>query len=111
MAVSPLAVPSAGARMGLRPPQRPDRHPRSSPDRRMTRHNDSRAATPRRRWSPQVTTGLVLAALAIVFVVENTQLVGIRLFIPVVTMPLWTALAAVLFIGVVIGFLVRRSRR
>lgn len=58
-----------------------------------------------------MTTGLVLAGLSIVFVVENTDLVGIRLFIPVVTMPLWTALAAVLFIGVLIGLLVGRPRR
>ena len=77
----------------------------------MTRHSDSRAPTPRRLWSPRVTTGLVLAGLSIVFVVENTDLVGIRLFIPVVTMPLWTALAAVLFIGVLIGLLVGRPRR
>jgi uncharacterized integral membrane protein len=56
-------------------------------------------------------TGAVLAALAIVFVLENRQLVGIMLLVPVVTMPLWTALAAMLVMGVVIGLLVTRSRR
>jgi uncharacterized integral membrane protein len=79
----------------------------------MTRHSDAQApgSKPSRWLSAQVITGLVLAALAVVLVLENRDLVGIRLLLPVVTMPLWTALAAMLLIGAVIGFLVSRPRR
>ncbi|MGP4016586.1 LapA family protein [Saccharopolyspora sp. 5N708] len=66
----------------------------------------------RRRWlSPRAVTGLILAVLAVVLAVENRQLVEIRLFVPLVTMPLWTALAVLLIIGVIIGFLVARPRK
>lgn len=53
--------------------------------------------------------GGLLAVLAIVFVVENTALTAIRVLIPVVTMPLWSALALMLVIGFVVGLLVRRG--
>ena len=75
----------------------------------MTQHS-----SPQKRahgLSPTVVTGLVLAALAIVFVLENRQLVEIRVLLPVVTMPMWSALAAVLVLGVVIGFLLNRPRK
>ncbi|MEV4648596.1 LapA family protein [Saccharopolyspora sp. NPDC049357] len=72
----------------------------------------SPAESSRRHWlSPHVATGLVLAALAVVLIVENRHSVDIRLFIPVVTMPVWTALAVMLIVGVVIGLLVSRSRK
>ncbi|MDA3630503.1 LapA family protein [Saccharopolyspora sp. WRP15-2] len=63
-----------------------------------------------RRWGPAA-TALVLVALGVVLAVENRALVEIRLLVPVVTLPLWTALAVLLVIGVVIGLLVGRSRK
>lgn len=76
----------------------------------MTRHHETPAPA-RRQWSPRTITGLVLAGLALVFVVENRDVLAIRVLVPVVTMPVWTALAAMLLVGIVIGFLVRRPRR
>jgi hypothetical protein len=43
-------------------------------------------------------------------VVENAAPTAIRVLVPVVTMPLWAALAAMLVIGFVAGALTRRSR-
>ncbi|WP_432133850.1 MULTISPECIES: LapA family protein [unclassified Streptomyces] len=54
---------------------------------------------------------LVLAVLALVFIFENTQKTEIRLLIPVVTMPLWTALLATGLIGVLCGAYLMRRRR
>lgn len=56
-------------------------------------------------------TGLALVVLAVVLAVENHGLVEIRLLIPVVTLPLWTALAGMLIIGIVVGLLVGRPRK
>ncbi|MFI5820704.1 LapA family protein [Streptomyces rishiriensis] len=56
---------------------------------------------------------LVLAALALVFVFGNTRATKIRLLVPVVTMPLWTALLATGLIGALCGayFAYTRTRR
>lgn len=56
---------------------------------------------------------LVLAVLALVFIFENTQETEIRLLVPVVTMPLWTALLATGVIGALCGsyFAYTRTRR
>ncbi|RKT88590.1 Protein of unknown function [Saccharopolyspora antimicrobica] len=54
---------------------------------------------------------MALAVLAVVLAVENRGLVEIRLLIPVVTLPLWTALAGMLIIGIVVGLLVGRPRK
>ncbi|CAL99499.1 uncharacterized protein DUF1049 [Saccharopolyspora erythraea NRRL 2338] len=61
--------------------------------------------------SPRVVTGLVLVALAVVFILENRHVVDIRVFVPVVTMPLWTALVAVMLVGIVVGLLLNRQKR
>ncbi|MFJ3880199.1 LapA family protein [Streptomyces sp. NPDC090077] len=55
-------------------------------------------------------TTLLLVALAIVLIVENTQQVTIRLVVPVVTMPLYLALLIMFVIGGLCGALVMRSR-
>lgn len=68
----------------------------------------SGASTP--WWRPYLVPA-VLAVLAIIFVLENRDLVSIRLWIPVVVMPQWVALVIMLVIGFVIGALVRRRRR
>ncbi|WP_333737821.1 LapA family protein [Streptomyces sp. IBSBF 2806] len=56
---------------------------------------------------------LVLAVLALVFVFGNTRATEIRLLVPVVTMPLWTALLATGLIGALCGayFAYSRTRR
>ncbi|MER7013530.1 LapA family protein [Saccharopolyspora sp. NPDC000359] len=64
-----------------------------------------------RRVPGRVVVGLVLVVLAVVLAFENRGLVEVRLLVPVVTLPLWTALAGMLVIGVVIGLLVGRPRR
>ncbi|MFF5496577.1 LapA family protein [Streptomyces aquilus] len=54
---------------------------------------------------------LLLAVLALIFIFENTGETRIRLLIPEVTMPLWTALLATGVIGALCGayFMRRRS--
>ncbi|WP_246868547.1 lipopolysaccharide assembly protein LapA domain-containing protein [Saccharopolyspora sp. ASAGF58] len=48
---------------------------------------------------------------AVVLVLENRQTVEIRIFVPLVTMPMWTALAVMLVVGIVVGLLVSRPRK
>ncbi|MFE9257011.1 hypothetical protein [Streptomyces sp. NPDC006879] len=56
-------------------------------------------------------TLLVVAALVLIFIFENTGRTRIRLLIPEVTMPLWLALLAVALLGGLCGYLFRgRSR-
>lgn len=66
-------------------------------------------ATPwyRARW----VVPAVLAALVIVFVLENRDLVTIRLLVPVVVMPQWAALTITLVIGLLIGMMLERRKR
>ncbi|MFJ1812644.1 MULTISPECIES: DUF1049 domain-containing protein [unclassified Streptomyces] len=56
---------------------------------------------------------LVLAVLALIFIFENTRPTKIRLLIPEVTVPLWTALLAMGIIGALCGasFAYFKSRR
>ncbi|MFD9390765.1 DUF1049 domain-containing protein [Streptomyces sp. NPDC060000] len=46
---------------------------------------------------------LVLAALSLIFIFENTRPTKIRLLIPEVTVPLWTALLAMGIVGALCG--------
>lgn len=77
-----------------------------TPPRDASRRAD---ATPfyRARWFLPV----VLAVLVIVFILENRDLVTIRLLVPVVVMPQWAALTITLIIGLLIGFMLRRRKR
>ncbi|GAV40072.1 hypothetical protein [Streptomyces acidiscabies] len=53
----------------------------------------------------------VLGVLALVFIFENTRQTRIRLLIPEVTMPLWTALLATGVVGALCGaYFVRRRK-
>jgi uncharacterized integral membrane protein len=54
---------------------------------------------------------LLLAVLALIFIFENTRETKIRLLVPDVTMPLWTALLATGLIGSLCGayFMKRRT--
>jgi uncharacterized integral membrane protein len=63
------------------------------------------------RWTSRWVIGAALLVLAVVFILENRQIVSIRLLIPVVMMPQWAALTLTLVLGLVIGLLVARRRR
>ncbi|WP_367319881.1 DUF1049 domain-containing protein [Streptomyces sp. HUAS ZL42] len=67
------------------------------------------------RRGPEITpariTVLVLAVLALIFIFENTHETEIRLLIPLVTMPLWSALLAVGVIGALVGAFFMNRRR
>lgn len=62
------------------------------------------------RLSPRLVTALVLVVLAVVFIFQNNQPTAIRILVPVVIMPLWVALASMLVIGAVIGYIANRRR-
>ncbi|GGS03492.1 hypothetical protein GCM10010269_48000 [Streptomyces humidus] len=63
--------------------------------------------------SPGRIAVLVLAVLALIFIFGNTRATEIRLLVPLVTMPLWTALLATALIGALCGayFAYSRARR
>ena len=54
---------------------------------------------------------LVLTVFAFIFIVQNNQPTMIRVLVPVVTMPLWTALASMLVIGAAIGYALNWRQR
>ncbi|MEV6177845.1 LapA family protein [Streptomyces sp. NPDC052015] len=58
--------------------------------------------------TPSRITTSALAILALVLIFENTRAIRIRLLIPEVTMPLWTALLATGVIGALCGAYSRR---
>ncbi|MGW6400702.1 DUF1049 domain-containing protein [Streptomyces sp. NPDC055134] len=53
---------------------------------------------------------VVLAALAIWFIAANTGSVTIRLWIPNVTLPLWSVLTVTLIVGILLGLYIARRR-
>ncbi|MFF4211668.1 LapA family protein [Streptomyces sp. NPDC001796] len=71
----------------------------------------SGGARRRQGLTPRTVAVLVLAALVLVFVFENTQRTRIRLFVPLVTMPLWLALLGTGVIGALCGALLVSRRR
>jgi len=52
----------------------------------------------------------VLIVLAIIFIVENREQVNIRLIVPLLSLPLWTALTGMFVIGGIAGWLLSRRR-
>jgi uncharacterized integral membrane protein len=77
-----------------------------TPPRNATRPPET-TAWYRARW----VLPAALAVLVIVFILENRDLVTIRLLVPVVIMPQWAALTITLLIGLIIGALAFRRRR
>lgn len=63
------------------------------------------------RWNSRWMIGAVLLALAVIFILENRDIVSVRLIIPLVLMPQWAALTLTLVIGFAIGVLVARRKR
>ncbi|MFC5957233.1 LapA family protein [Streptomyces pratens] len=56
---------------------------------------------------------VLLAGLAIWFITANTGSVTVRLWIPTVTLPMWSVLTVTVLTGMALGLLIarRRSRR
>ncbi|MFJ7076986.1 DUF1049 domain-containing protein [Streptomyces sp. NPDC098781] len=61
--------------------------------------------------TPARITVLVLVALSLIFIFENTRKTEIRLLIPEVTMPLWVALLGMGVIGALCGAYFMGRRR
>ncbi|MEE1738730.1 LapA family protein [Streptomyces sp. BE147] len=53
---------------------------------------------------------VVVAALAIWFIAANTGSVTVRLWIPTVTLPLWSILTVTLIVGIGLGLYLARRR-
>lgn len=53
----------------------------------------------------------VVAAIALVFIFENTAMTKVRLLVPVVTMPLWGALLIAWVLGLLAATVSIRRRR
>ncbi|MFD4139836.1 MULTISPECIES: lipopolysaccharide assembly protein LapA domain-containing protein [unclassified Streptomyces] len=70
----------------------------------------ARRSGPREWLTPARIAVIVLTALAIVFIFENTDQVEIRILVPLVTMPLYLALLAMFVIGALCGGLFFRRR-
>ena len=68
------------------------------------------AKRPPRRISGETIAALVLIVLGVIFVFENTTRVDIRFIVPKVRVQVWIALLASLAAGVIVGWLLRRSR-
>ncbi|WP_405529195.1 LapA family protein [Streptomyces canus] len=69
-----------------------------------------RNAAAARAVTPARVVVLLLAVLALTFIFENTRATRIRLLVPEVTMPLWTALLATGLIGALCGAYVMKRR-
>ncbi|MCT7352800.1 LapA family protein [Streptomyces sp. 15-116A] len=53
---------------------------------------------------------VLLAAAAVWFIAANTDSVTIRLWVPTVTLPLWSVLTVTLLVGIALGLLIARRR-
>ncbi|MFF3763262.1 DUF1049 domain-containing protein [Streptomyces sp. NPDC001922] len=84
-----------------------------SPKTSTSRGGRSRGA--KGRFLESMTPGrvavIVVAVLALVFILENTAKTKIRLIVPEVIMPLWVALLAMVLIGILCGAYLFRRRR
>jgi len=58
--------------------------------------------------SPKAIAAMVLVAVVVIFIFENTKKTKIRFLIPEVTAPLWTALLGAAALGVIAGWLLAR---
>lgn len=69
----------------------------------------------KREVSPTLIAFVVIGILAVIFIVQNRDEVGVRLIIPKVEMPVWVAIAISLAIGAILDRLFvawwRRRRR
>ncbi|HEY8371800.1 MAG TPA: DUF1049 domain-containing protein [Pseudonocardiaceae bacterium] len=76
----------------------------------MTDHSMASGRVGRTRVPGKAITALVLFAVALVFILQNRQMVEIVFFVPKVVTPLWAALGGVFVLGLATGYLVARRR-
>ena len=69
------------------------------------------AKPPGRTISPKLITAAVIVVAAIWFIVVNRGRVGIYLWVPKVTAPMWLVLVLTFAGGLLAGLLIRRSRK
>jgi uncharacterized integral membrane protein len=62
------------------------------------------------RWTAGTIAALTLGVLVLGFVLANTRHTDIRFIGPVVSAPIWLAIATPFLLGVVVGWLVARER-
>lgn len=60
--------------------------------------------------TPRRVVAIVLAALGLAFIFQNTRRTRIQLLFWEVTTPLWLALLAVAVIGMIVGWMLQRRR-
>ena len=65
---------------------------------------------PRRGVPARLIAAGALLVISLIFIVENTRSVRMRILIPQVTAPLWLALAIAFLLGGVLGFFLSRRR-
>ncbi|MFE2993252.1 LapA family protein [Streptomyces sp. NPDC059262] len=53
---------------------------------------------------------VVLAGVVVWFIAANTGSITVRMWVPTVTVPLWTVLAVTLVVGVIFGLIIARRR-
>lgn len=74
------------------------------------RHQRASSGASGRRISPRQIVALVIAALVVIFIVQNREPVDVRLFTLTVTAALWLLLVIMAGLGVIIGMLLARRR-
>lgn len=62
------------------------------------------------RVPPRVWVGLAIAAVALIFILQNRQSVSIDFLLIALVAPLWTALTGVFAAGLATGWLVSRRK-
>lgn len=72
---------------------------------------DSGGETGRDIFTPGRIVFLIVAAVTLIFIFQNNQQTEIRLLIPQVTLPLWTALLFTLLVGTGCGYYLAARRR
>ncbi|AZM49542.1 lipopolysaccharide assembly protein LapA domain-containing protein [Streptomyces sp. WAC 06738] len=73
-------------------------------------HTSVRTGGPRQALTARRVAALVLAALGLAFIFQNTRRTRIQLLFWEVTTPLWLALLAVAVIGMIVGWMLQRRR-
>lgn len=76
-------------------------------------NGQARPPAARRRWpalTPKTTAALVIVAAALWFILVNRATIGVYLWVPKVTAPLWLILLFTFIGGLLTGLLLRRGR-
>jgi lipopolysaccharide assembly protein A len=63
-----------------------------------------------RRITPRLVIALLTTALAVIFIAQNRDPVGIQLFTITLASPLWLILVVMVALGLLVGFILGRRR-